>query len=293
VAVVVAPMLAASAAAVPSGPGWVFEDGFRALIKIDGERCRLMSRHGRLWTDTLPELAEIGRPIPAPAVLDGVTVVLGDDGRPSFERLSARLWGRMHPGPPATFVAFDLLELVGQSLIDRPRTERRNCSPRSIDGVRRCGDHGVRRRRGAVSRHGSTRSGGCRGHEAQRRLRVRAAEPGLAQGGSTALRAGSTSLVGGRRPGPGPAPSCWPRTATTWERPRGPCPPRTAPRSTASSLSVSACRTADGSGSRPAPRYGSSTPNGRCGGFSGKPSPENCAPRHADSRALHRRHRGR
>jgi hypothetical protein len=43
----------------------------------------------------------------------------------------------------------------------------------------------------------------------------------------------------------------------------------------------------------PGAQYGSSTPNGRCGGFSGKPSPENCALRHADSRALHRRHRGR
>src|SRR5918998_3726017 len=73
------PMLAVSSTRPPAGSDWVAEpkyDGFRTLITVarDG-RCRVVSRHGRLWTDRFPELARIGRDIGRPVVLDGETVV--------------------------------------------------------------------------------------------------------------------------------------------------------------------------------------------------------------------------
>lgn len=124
-------MLAASAAAEapPTGPRWVHEpkwDGFRALVSIDpAKRCRIRSRHGRGWTDRFPELADVGRHLDGPTVLDGEIVVLGDDGRPSFEALSARLAGARRPHRAATFVAFDVLEHAGERMLDATWTERR------------------------------------------------------------------------------------------------------------------------------------------------------------------------
>jgi ATP-dependent DNA ligase len=57
-------------------------------------------------------------------------VVIGPDGRPSFELLSARLRHgrrlRLAPTALATFVAFDILELDGQPVVDRPWAERRD-----------------------------------------------------------------------------------------------------------------------------------------------------------------------
>ena len=62
-------------------------------------------------------------------MLDGEIVVLRD-GRPDFDAISGRLAARRLAGwaahlRPATFVAFDLLELDGRSLADQPYTERR------------------------------------------------------------------------------------------------------------------------------------------------------------------------
>jgi bifunctional non-homologous end joining protein LigD len=136
-----APVLAASAPAVPIGAGFAFEpkwDGFRTLVKIDATgRCRLVSRHGRIWTDAFPELSHIGRTVTGPAVLDGETIVMGEDGRPSFERLSARLARGRGPRRPATFVAFDVLQHEGQVLVDRPWTERRQLlAGLELDGER-------------------------------------------------------------------------------------------------------------------------------------------------------------
>lgn len=121
-----APMLASAAPVVPAGDAWVFEpkmDGFRTLLAVDGQgRVRMASRTGRRWERAFPELAELGRAVGRPMVLDGETVVMGD-GRPDFDLLSRRLHGR--PGPPATFVAFDILELDGERLTARPWRERR------------------------------------------------------------------------------------------------------------------------------------------------------------------------
>lgn len=124
----------ATAGELPRGPAWAFEvkwDGMRLLAELPGDgSLHLSSRSGRDVTDTFPELAalpQLGRA----AVLDGEVVAFGQDGRPSFARLSERMGaqpgraGALAAHSPATFVIFDLLALDGQSLIEAPFRERR------------------------------------------------------------------------------------------------------------------------------------------------------------------------
>jgi bifunctional non-homologous end joining protein LigD len=131
------PMLL-SAAHVPPDPdrGWAYElkwDGMRALCAVDGPRVAIWSRHGTDFSSYFPELGGLAAALKGrTVVLDGELVCVGDDGRPSFARVRrrwlpaagarattlARRW-------PATFVAFDVLELGGQRLLDCPYEERR------------------------------------------------------------------------------------------------------------------------------------------------------------------------
>ena len=127
-------MLACPGAAIPAPPGeWAFEpkwDGMRTIVSVDADLAtRLVSRTGKVWTDAFLELADLGRVLRRPVVLDGETIVLGDDGRPNFQRLSLRLHTRRPAIPargcPATFVVFDVLALDGEVVTDRPWSERR------------------------------------------------------------------------------------------------------------------------------------------------------------------------
>lgn len=128
----VLPMLAKSAAAVPSGmlyePKW---DGFRAIVFRDGDEVELGSRSGKPLTRYFPELvAALRAQVPAHCVLDG-EIVIARDGRLDFDALLERI----HPADsrvrhlaeatPASFVAFDLLALGEASLLDVPQRERR------------------------------------------------------------------------------------------------------------------------------------------------------------------------
>ena len=128
----VLPMLAKSAAAVPSGmlyePKW---DGFRAIAFRDGDEVELGSRSGKPLTRYFPEVvAALRAQVPAHCVLDG-EIVIARDGRLDFDALLERI----HPADsrvrhlaevtPAGFVAFDLLALGEASLLDVPQRERR------------------------------------------------------------------------------------------------------------------------------------------------------------------------
>jgi bifunctional non-homologous end joining protein LigD len=71
-------------------------------------------------TDLLPEFAAI----PVEGVFDGELVAFGDDGLPSFERLSRRI---LHGdiSIPVAIVLFDVLEVEGLSTMRQPYRERR------------------------------------------------------------------------------------------------------------------------------------------------------------------------
>ncbi len=130
----VAPMLAKISADIPPGqhyePKW---DGFRSVIFRDGDEVEIGSRNGRPMTRYFPEVVEavLGN-LPARAVIDGEIVVV-DTTRNTldFEALQQRI----HPAAsrvrllsqqtPARFVAFDLLALGDEGVMDRRQDERR------------------------------------------------------------------------------------------------------------------------------------------------------------------------
>ncbi|MGZ8781926.1 MAG: DNA polymerase ligase N-terminal domain-containing protein, partial [Gaiellaceae bacterium] len=119
------PMLATLALTVPEGEGWVYEvkwDGFRAIATIRGGDVDLRSRNDKSFVERFPTvIRSLERSLRTPdCVLDGEVVAVGSDGRATF---SAMQQGR--EGTTYLYVAFDLLEVEGEPLIDRPLTERR------------------------------------------------------------------------------------------------------------------------------------------------------------------------
>ena len=134
----VAPMLAKAVMGVPlpnekTGellyePKW---DGFRCVIFRDGDEVELGSRNERPLTRYFPEVVTaVLAQLPERCVVDGEIVIPGGAGL-DFEALLQRI----HPAEsrvtmlaattPASFVAFDLLALGDDSLVDEPFSRRR------------------------------------------------------------------------------------------------------------------------------------------------------------------------
>ncbi|HUN33084.1 MAG TPA: DNA ligase D [Trebonia sp.] len=131
------PMLAATGR-FPSweAAAWAVEvkwDGVRALAFIEAGRVTLRSRSGKDITSTYPELARMGTAIGHRQVLlDGEVVVLNSAGQPDFEALQSRIHvtagdqaRRLAELTPVTYLAFDVLQIDGRLLVDRPYGERR------------------------------------------------------------------------------------------------------------------------------------------------------------------------
>jgi bifunctional non-homologous end joining protein LigD len=129
------PMMALPAGEPFDDDGWLFEvkwDGHRCLAALEVDRTRLTSRTARDVTGQFPELDSLHRQLAARnAVVDGEVVAFDEDGRPSFQRMQ----DRFHRSPeelarhrgrvPIQFMAFDLLWLDGEPLLDAPLAERR------------------------------------------------------------------------------------------------------------------------------------------------------------------------
>jgi bifunctional non-homologous end joining protein LigD len=108
-------------------------DGWRCLARrtTDGQ-VRLDSRAGETLAESFPEIvtalaeAAPGRRL----AFDGELVVLGPTGVPDFERLQRRL--AVNPSPtlrerhPVSYIAFDLLDLDGDSTMEMPYEHRRD-----------------------------------------------------------------------------------------------------------------------------------------------------------------------
>ena len=113
-------------------PKW---DGFRGIVYFDGTDVQIGSRGSKLLTRYFPELVGMFRTqLTEPCILDGEIVVRS--GKPGAERLDWELLSqRIHPAEsrvtklseetPASFVAFDLLALRAESMLDVPFGERR------------------------------------------------------------------------------------------------------------------------------------------------------------------------
>ncbi|WP_030560782.1 ATP-dependent DNA ligase [Streptomyces aureocirculatus] len=139
----VKPMLAKSVARIP--PGMQYEakwDGFRAIVFRDGPEVELGSRSGKTLTRYFPELVEALRErLPERCVVDG-EIVIARGERLDFDALTERI----HPAAsrvrtlaertPASFVAFDLLALFDEPLLDVPLSDRRRLLTGALEGVR-------------------------------------------------------------------------------------------------------------------------------------------------------------
>ncbi|MDP9092568.1 MAG: ATP-dependent DNA ligase [Actinomycetota bacterium] len=126
------PMLAKSVPSIPLGgsyePKW---DGFRAIIFRDRDEVEIGSRNEKPMTRYFPELVEAFRAeLPLRCVVDGEIVIATGAGL-DFEALQQRI----HPAvsrvtllaeqTPAAFIAFDLLAVGEQALLDQPFARRR------------------------------------------------------------------------------------------------------------------------------------------------------------------------
>ena len=128
------PMLATLADAPFDDKAWLFElkwDGYRAIATIDAAgKVDLRSRNGNDLLGQFSELSELGSAFRSlPIVVDGEIVVIGADGRSSFQALQSRD-KRFSKGAPkttssVTFVAFDLLYADGRNLKNEPLEERK------------------------------------------------------------------------------------------------------------------------------------------------------------------------
>jgi bifunctional non-homologous end joining protein LigD len=118
------PCIPTLAAKPPAGPGWVHEikhDGYRLILRRDGEMVRLFTRRGYDWTERYPAIASAAAKLRAKSfTLDGEAVVAGADGVAIFDALHRR--GRVID---AILQAFDLLELDGEDLRPLPLRQRK------------------------------------------------------------------------------------------------------------------------------------------------------------------------
>ena len=130
------PQLATLVDQVPRGAEWVHEikyDGYRALCEIRGGESRMLTRHGKDWTDRFAPVAREASGLPVrEAVLDGEIVVLEPDGTTSFQALQNAL-SENRQGELVYFV-FDLLYLDGWDLRRAPLLARKQALAELLAG---------------------------------------------------------------------------------------------------------------------------------------------------------------
>jgi ATP-dependent DNA ligase len=128
------PMLAKAVPELPDGDEWLYEpkwDGFRALVFRDGNEVVIQSRERKPLGRYFPELVEpLLANLPRRCVVDG-EIVIAHGGVLDFDQLLLRI----HPAAsrvallseqtPASYVAWDLLALDDEVLLETPQAERR------------------------------------------------------------------------------------------------------------------------------------------------------------------------
>jgi bifunctional non-homologous end joining protein LigD len=130
------PMKARTGKLPKDDSGWGHEikwDGIRTIAFCDVGHMTLQGRNFSDFTPRYPEVRGLGRAIGGHrVVLDGEIVAFDPEGKPSFERLQARMHlasdsavRRRMKDIPVTYVAFDLLWLDGHSTWGLAYEERR------------------------------------------------------------------------------------------------------------------------------------------------------------------------
>ena len=104
-------------------------DGIRGQLIHRQDQVLVWSRGDEMINDTFPEIAELGKVLPAGTVLDGEILAWENETPQPFARLQRRLGRKVVSAKtrsqfPVVFLTFDLLEWQGQDWRDRPLTER-------------------------------------------------------------------------------------------------------------------------------------------------------------------------
>ena len=130
----VEPMLAKIAEDIPRDGSFLFEpkwDGFRAIVFRGKDDVFIQSRDLRPLDRYFPELHDVFlEQLPSGCVVDGEIVMPTAHGL-DFGGLQMRLHpaasrvAKLAKATPAAFVAFDLLEMDGKSLMNEPQEARR------------------------------------------------------------------------------------------------------------------------------------------------------------------------
>jgi len=122
------PQLATLVDGVPHhAPDWLYEmkfDGYRMVVRIEGDDVRLFTRNGHDWSAKLPHLVDAFRALPAKwAWVDGEIVMLDREGIPNFQALQNAFDGERTQD--IVFYAFDLPFIGQRDLRQEPLTVRR------------------------------------------------------------------------------------------------------------------------------------------------------------------------
>ncbi|MBI1359280.1 MAG: DNA ligase D [Alphaproteobacteria bacterium] len=120
------PQLATLVKSPPSGTGWLHEvkfDGYRIIAVICGGRARLFTRNQKDWTERYRRVATWLEALGLKdGVLDGELVATDETGKADFSLMQA---AGQDADIPLTYYLFDLLNLDGEDLSDRPLIERK------------------------------------------------------------------------------------------------------------------------------------------------------------------------
>ncbi|MFI9045854.1 ATP-dependent DNA ligase [Streptomyces sp. NPDC053427] len=139
----VSPMLARLVADIPADMQYEAKwDGFRVIVFRDGDEVEIASRTTKPLTRYFPEVvAAVRAELPPRCVVDG-EIVIAHDGRLHFEELLERI----HPADsrvrtlaertPASLVAFDLLALGSDALMEEPQSARREALVAALEPAR-------------------------------------------------------------------------------------------------------------------------------------------------------------
>ena len=135
------PMLAKLADDIPEGGDFLYEpkwDGFRAIVFRSGDDVYIQSRDSRPLDRYFPELHDqLLKGLPPGCVVDGEIVIATASGL-DFDALQLRLHpaasrvAKLAQASPSSFVAFDLLAVDGESLMEEAQADRREALERLL-----------------------------------------------------------------------------------------------------------------------------------------------------------------
>ncbi len=125
------PMLADMSKELPTGPQFAYEikwDGIRALIHLEEDSVKIISRSGRDITSAFPELCDARLCFDVHSgIFDGEIVVLDPEGRPVFSKVISRMHTKGKEAIllksktlPVVCYIFDCLELDGKNITQLP-----------------------------------------------------------------------------------------------------------------------------------------------------------------------------